>query len=530
MGISIKKIILLTFLFISTSLSANIAKVVALKGEATILREGKNISLTRESVILKHDEIKTNKNTKVQLLFKDNTIVSIGQDSSFQIFNYLFDEKNKKFEAKFSMLKGTFRTITGKIGKIAPKKFNLKTKSASIGIRGTQVVMNISNTQEQIFCTEGKILISKNDSNITSLVNAGEFVSFKSNEKLKFNVRKIKQSDIKKINKTISIQNNLATDNITIKKQETKETLNIQQRTTRATEVSPSTVKESSDSLDVQASPQEEQTETTETTNLSTPTPTIVEPTIVKEEKNNTTKLVKEEKPKPTKPEPTEPEPTEPEPTEPEPTEPEPTEPDPTEPEPTEPDPTEPDPTEPEPTEPEPTEPEPTEPEPTEPEPTEPDPTEPDPTEPEPTEPEPVDDLSIITPDSYFENNNSTATYRGNFNNHSFDDKKQYMKNINKDKVAIPTGTSISMDIDFGATKDHVSNGEVVIPDVGDSTSRTIEFDGRIHDDHIHMKADKGSDTKGHFYGSQAQVLEGSVNMETSDKIEIKGKFDSTKQ
>ncbi len=75
MTILIKKTILITLLFISTTAFANIAKVVAFKGEATIIREGKSLDLTKKSTILKHDSIKTKKNTKVQLLFKDNTII-----------------------------------------------------------------------------------------------------------------------------------------------------------------------------------------------------------------------------------------------------------------------------------------------------------------------------------------------------------------------------------------------------------------------------------------------------------------------
>ncbi len=104
-------------------------------------------------------------------------------------------KKNNNHKVELNMIEGTFRTITGKIGKFAPKRFNLKTKSASIGIRGTQIVMSISPNEEKIFCTEGKIFVQKLDSKISSTVNAGgEFVSFKPGEtKQKIDVRKIKK-------------------------------------------------------------------------------------------------------------------------------------------------------------------------------------------------------------------------------------------------------------------------------------------------------------------------------------------------
>ena len=128
MGNLIKKLILITLLVATSSLFANVAKVVALKGDASVVRNNTTIKLDGNSIIEKQDVITTKDNTKVQLLFKDETIISIGENSSFQVNDYLYDEKNQKFEAKFNMFKGTFRTITGKIGKLAPDKFNLETK------------------------------------------------------------------------------------------------------------------------------------------------------------------------------------------------------------------------------------------------------------------------------------------------------------------------------------------------------------------------------------------------------------------
>ncbi len=383
------KIIFLTLLFFSTSVFANVAKVVALVGDATITREGKTIDLTKESILLKHDEIKTSNNTKVQLLFKDNTIISIGNNSTFQIYNYLYDEENNKFEAKFNMFKGTFKTITGKIGKKAPENFLLKTKTASIGIRGTQIVISIEDNQEKIFCTEGRIFVQKNNSNLSTSVNAGEFISVNQNTN-KLEVKTIKPSDIKNINKSISIKSNLALDNITIK----------EDRPEKAEKA--------------------EKAESTESAESA------IENTI-------------------------------------------------------------------------------------------------------------DDDLSELTPESYFENNNSTATYKGDFNSYGFNNGQQYLKNVNNKKVEISDDTTIQMDIDFGKTNNQISNGEIKINDVGDSTSRTLTFDGDINTskstfDLSPTGTTEGSGGSGKIYGSEADLIKGEVNMSSSDNIQIKGNFDAEKQ
>jgi hypothetical protein len=209
------KRIILILLFISNLLIANnIGKIVALDGEATILREGKIIQVNKDSVFEKDDTLNTKDNTKLQILFLDDTIISVGQNSTLKINEYLFEEKNTK--AEFSMARGIFRTITGKIGKIAPENFKLKTKTASIGIRGTQIITVIEDNNEKIFCTEGQIEVKNNLTKDTVIVNKGEFLSFKENSTEKLNIQEIKQNDIQEINKNIAIKENLPIDNISL--------------------------------------------------------------------------------------------------------------------------------------------------------------------------------------------------------------------------------------------------------------------------------------------------------------------------
>lgn len=212
-----KKILILSLVF-ATFVFANIGKVVAFSGKADLTRDGKNIAVNKTTTFLKNDILNTYKNTKLQILFSDETIISVGQNSTLKINDFIFDDKDVK--AEFSMTKGVFRTITGKIGKIAPEKFNLKTKTASIGIRGTQIVTSIENNQEKIFCTEGRIVVLNNITKEQVNVLKGQFVEFRQNSTEKFNVKKTKENDIKDINQKITIKQNLANDSITVNKEE----------------------------------------------------------------------------------------------------------------------------------------------------------------------------------------------------------------------------------------------------------------------------------------------------------------------
>ena len=127
------------------------------------------------------------------------------------------------------------------------------------------------------------------------------------------------------------------------------------------------------------------------------------------------------------------------------------------------------------------------------------------------------------------------ATYKGNFNNYAYDSGKQYLLNINSEKVQIPTNTSISMDVDFGATSNQISNGAINLKDVGDGTSRTLTFDGDINKSKSTFNISPtgtsvGGQNSGTFYGSEADIAQGKVIMQSSDNVQINGSFDATKQ
>lgn len=143
---------------------ASIGKVSLLQGEAVASRDQKTISLFNGATLEEHDVITTRENSHIQLIFEDKTVITLGSSSVMDIQEYLNDAQQPK--AKFKFNQGTFKTITGEIGKKAPENFNLETKTATIGIRGTTVVGEIGTVSgngivsDTIGCASGQIIIS----------------------------------------------------------------------------------------------------------------------------------------------------------------------------------------------------------------------------------------------------------------------------------------------------------------------------------------------------------------------------------
>jgi hypothetical protein len=173
----LNKYFILLIMF-SISLFAQIGQIVALKGDVELLRDSVKSKLVIKDKILEKDYISTLDNSRTQILLEDKTIITIGENSQFDVQNYLFENNdNNKSNADFNFIKGTFRIITGEIGKINPKKFNLETKSSSIGIRGTEIFLELDPEKEKVICTQGTIEVKIKKTDELVVLNVGEFLT-----------------------------------------------------------------------------------------------------------------------------------------------------------------------------------------------------------------------------------------------------------------------------------------------------------------------------------------------------------------
>ena len=206
------KYILLLLMAVTLSF-ASIGKITAINGSAYALRGSSKVVLKLGSEIEKKDQIKTMKDTKLQIVFNDHTVISLGQKTNFKIDDYIFSKT--KVKASFSVSKGIFKSITGKIGKIDHSKFKLRTKNATIGVRGTTFIGVIDDNKETIACTSGEIVV-ENDFGVVD-VKRGEMTTVRD-----FQAPKVpKVLDKKFFKKVESVKPAINSDNIVIESKNT---------------------------------------------------------------------------------------------------------------------------------------------------------------------------------------------------------------------------------------------------------------------------------------------------------------------
>ena len=96
------------------------------------------------------DELRTGDNARLQVTFRDNTVLTLGEKASLVIDSYVYDPDQGVGETVLQATKGAFRFVTGRIKDLKQKKIAVSTPVADIGIRGTGLLGRTD--QRQIWC------------------------------------------------------------------------------------------------------------------------------------------------------------------------------------------------------------------------------------------------------------------------------------------------------------------------------------------------------------------------------------------
>ncbi|MGE4294112.1 MAG: FecR domain-containing protein [Campylobacterales bacterium] len=97
------------------------------------------------------------KAAQVRIKMSDGTLITVGGGTEMKIEAFSTETN----DASFDLAQGTLRTITGQIGKIAPDRFKIKTKTATMGIRGTDFITALgAEGALDAACLEGAISVT----------------------------------------------------------------------------------------------------------------------------------------------------------------------------------------------------------------------------------------------------------------------------------------------------------------------------------------------------------------------------------
>ena len=130
--------------FSSASIAAErIGLVKTYEPVATVIRNGVENKLEVGSEIFEGDTIVTDSKGAVGIIFSDGAVLTLGPSGKLIVENFLFKpaEKNVSFISK--IFKGTVAFASGAIGRISPGSVKFETPTATLGLRGTKILIEV---------------------------------------------------------------------------------------------------------------------------------------------------------------------------------------------------------------------------------------------------------------------------------------------------------------------------------------------------------------------------------------------------
>ncbi len=107
------------------------------QNKAGILREGNPVSAQTGTMVYTGDILQTDQTGALGVIFRDDTLVSLGPNSRVKIDAFLFQPDQGGFSFLCQLIQGTAAFVSGQIAKLAPEAMQVQTPIATIGVRGT---------------------------------------------------------------------------------------------------------------------------------------------------------------------------------------------------------------------------------------------------------------------------------------------------------------------------------------------------------------------------------------------------------
>lgn len=140
---------------------AVVGRVSLLIGDARVVRRGgQSEPLRRGAGIQVGDRVETSANGHVHLRFIDNAAVSVRPESVLEVQAYRYDASQPRLnEVRLHVEKGISRSISGQATEVDKNRFRLNTPLAAIGVRGTDFIVQTSDTSMRASVAEGAIVV-----------------------------------------------------------------------------------------------------------------------------------------------------------------------------------------------------------------------------------------------------------------------------------------------------------------------------------------------------------------------------------
>jgi hypothetical protein len=125
----------------ATAQTQPIGYVKVAQGEIRVMRGGAPELLRVGDPVYSRDRIVTLDNQAIGITLADNSRVSAGQNTVLVMQEFRFNPESRDYGMVVELLRGTLSFISGLITKLAPETVRIDTPTATVAVRGTQILV-----------------------------------------------------------------------------------------------------------------------------------------------------------------------------------------------------------------------------------------------------------------------------------------------------------------------------------------------------------------------------------------------------
>jgi len=130
--------------------------VKTLLGTAYVKRGAERIQVTKEMTLYSKDIIETLPSAFVGIMLSDQTRITAGANTTLNLAKYEFNPDTKKGGMQVNVAKGLVQVSSGVLGKTNRENVEFNTPVATVGIRGTNFVIDVGSDEVNTMSEESR--------------------------------------------------------------------------------------------------------------------------------------------------------------------------------------------------------------------------------------------------------------------------------------------------------------------------------------------------------------------------------------
>lgn len=150
-------------------------RLTDLRGEVQVKNAAGAIrTASANEAVIPGESVLTGADSQVVLKFEDGHVIALKDNTDFAVRSYRYEANAPAQNSMLlSLVKGGLRSLTGLLGRANKQSFELRTPTATIGIRGSDWMAALQNNSLYTGVNSGGIVVNNTANSL--LINAGQY-------------------------------------------------------------------------------------------------------------------------------------------------------------------------------------------------------------------------------------------------------------------------------------------------------------------------------------------------------------------